>query len=160
MAAIPVDIARYTSDGVLITVKNEAIKERDPNAQDTGDREISMFFDVAEHGDILADELFAYVGAEGRPHEGIETGDTLGLGSTVPVFPRSPRARIVDAEREIDTVAVVRAYSFDMASDTYALELVGLLPGRPPEGTPLFDSTQITLDSYIWTWDSDFDPFG
>ena len=32
MSALAADIARYTSDGVLITIKNAAIKDRDPNA--------------------------------------------------------------------------------------------------------------------------------
>lgn len=153
MAATPADIARYSSDGALIVLKDEAIKDRDPNAQDTGDREVAMFFNDSDHGEILANELFAFVSLEGRPHEGVETNDSLGLGSSVFVFPRAPRAYIIDEERKIDQLAIVRQYSFDMGSDTYALELVGLrLTGNPPS----FDQTDITLDNAVLSWDSDW----
>lgn len=155
MAALPADIARFTSDGFLITKKDEAIKDRDPNAFDTGDREIAMFFDDPNHGDILASELFAFVSTEARPHEGIEVGDSLGLGSTKQVFPAAPLAHVVDAERGIDAICVVRQYAFDMSSDTYAIELVGL--GVIAGDVPSFDETDITLDNTPLSWDSDYD---
>lgn len=155
MSAVPSDIARFTSDGFLITKKDEAIKDRDPNALDTGDREIAMFFDDPNHGEILADELFAYVSTEARPHEGIEVGESLGLGSTFPVFPRAPIAHVVDDERGIDAICAVRQFAFDMSSDTYAIELVGL--GVIAGDVPSFDETDITLDNTPISWDSDYD---
>lgn len=154
MPALPSDIARFTSDGTLITRKDQAIKDRDPNALDTGEREVAMFFDDPAHGVIMTDELFAYVSTEARPHEGIEVMDSIGLGSTRPVFPAAPLARIEDAERGINAVCAVRQYAFDMSSDTYALELVGIgtVAGDPPS----FDETDITLDNTPLSWDSDY----
>jgi len=155
VAATPADIARFTSDGFLITKKDEAIKDRDPNALDTGEREIAMFFDDPNHGDILATELFAYVSTEARPHEGIEVGESLGLGSTYPIFPRAPLAHVIDAERGIDAICAVRQFAFDMSSDSYAVEVVGLgMAGGDP---PSFDETDITLDNTPISWDSDYD---
>lgn len=154
MGALPADIARFTSDGTLITKKDQAIKDRDPNALDTGDREVAMFFDDPNHGDIIATELFAYVSTESRPHEGIEVGDVLGLGTSFPVFPRAPLARVIDKERGINGVCAVRQYAFDMSSDSYAIELVGIgaIAGDPPS----FDETDITLDNTPLSWDSDY----
>ena len=153
MAANPSDIAKYTSDGVLITLKDEAIKQRDPNALDTGERELGMFFDDPAHGQIVAAELFAYVSAEGRPNEGIEIPDNLGLGTSVPVFPRAPRAHLIDDSRGINVIAAIRAYSFDMAEDAYAMEFVGLPPGGGASGGPTFDSDGIRFDNSVNTWD-------
>lgn len=160
MPANPTDIARYTSDGALITLKNEALKDTDPNAQDAGDRELAMFFDSSTHGQIIANELFAFVSAVSRPHEGVEIEDGLGLGSTVPVFPKAPRVHITDPSRLIDTSAVIRAYAFDMSSDRYALELVGLVKRATPADFPTFDRTNITFDNTTFTWDMEFDPYG
>jgi hypothetical protein len=145
MSALPADIARYTSDGVLITVKNAAIKDRDPSAEDTKDSERPLFFDNPAHGQVLTNELYAFLSAEGKPHEAVETGDTLGLGGAVPIFPKAP---------QLDARAAIRAYSFDMASDTYAIELVGIRAAVRVDGVT-FDSTEITFDNYSVTWDID-----
>lgn len=153
MAANPVDISRYTSDGVLITVQNPAIKEVDPNALDTGDRELELFYDDPAHGDIMANELFSFIGVIGRPHEAVEISETLGLGTAVPVFPKAPTAYLKDHTRRLDIRAALRAYSFDMGVDTYAMEFVGIAPDVVTPGTPQWDSTNITFDGTATTWD-------
>jgi len=155
MTAIPSDIARYTSDGVLITVKDPAIKEQDPNAADTGDREIEMFFDDPEHGQYLMDELFGFIGRAGRVHEAIEIADTLELGTTITLFPAAPEARLRDDSRRMNVRAALRSYSFDMGNDAYALEFVGLRPKIAGPEEPVFDTTDITFDNAASTWDKE-----
>jgi len=154
VSALAADIARYTSDGVLITIKNAAIKDRDPNAEDTKDKERPLFFNDPAHGQVLTNELFAFLAAEGKPHEAVETADTLGLGGVVPIYPRAPRVRIIDHTRQLDARAAIRSYSFDMSSDTYAIELVGISAVVAPDSIT-FDSTEITFDNYTATWDID-----
>lgn len=157
MPALPADIARYTSDGVLITLKDDAIKTQDPNAMDAGDREIEMFFDDPDDAELVAQEIYNFVSQASRAHEAIQMEDNVGLGSIVPVFPLAPRASIRDDTRGIDTVTIIRAYSFDMDSDAYAIELVGDVPGSPLIGGASFDSTEITFDNDVLTWDTDVD---
>ncbi|MET0373943.1 MAG: hypothetical protein ABW128_06760 [Rhizorhabdus sp.] len=157
MTATPDDIARYTSDGVLITVKNEAIKDRDPAAEDMKDRERPLFFDDSDHGQVLTNELYAFLAAEGKPHEAVETADTLGLGLTKPVFPKAPQVQVEDTTRGLKSRCAIRAYSFDMSSDTYAIELVGITKLEDPT-VVTFDSTEITFDNYDATWDIDAHP--
>lgn len=151
MTATPDDIARYTSDGVLITVKDPAIKDRDPSADDMKDKERPLFFDDADHGQILTDELFAFLAAEEKPHEAVETADTLGLGIAVPVFPKAPQLQIVDATRGLNARTAIRSYSFDMSSDTYAVELVGIPAGVMADQVT-FDSTEVTMDDVVTQW--------
>lgn len=157
MPALPSDIARYTSDGVLITLQDEAIKTADPNASNTGDNAIDMFFDDPDDARVVAEELFSFLSFAGRPHEAIEIEDGLGLGSTTAIFPLAPRASIRDDTRRIDTVAIIRAYSFDMDSDAYALELIGAQQVSVVGGIATFDSTEITFDNDVLTWDIDAD---
>lgn len=157
MPALPSDIAKYTSDGVLITLQDEAIKTADPNASNTGDNDIDMFFDDPADAQVVAEELFSFLSLVGRPHEAVEIEDSLGLGSTVPIFPLAPRASIRDDTRQIDTVAIIRAYSFDMDSDAYALELIGAQEIAVVGEGGTFDSTEITFDNDALTWDTDPD---
>lgn len=155
MTALPADISRYTTDGALITRKNQAIKDADPNALDTGDREIELFFVDPADGQTIVDELFGFVSAAGRVHEAIEIGDAVGLGTIIPLFPKAPQAEIVDATRALNTLGALRGYSFDMGADSYALEFVGMPPDVPVVGTGTFDSTEITFDKTIPPWDTD-----
>jgi hypothetical protein len=145
MTALPADISRYTSDGVLLTRTRLATKTNDPNAQDTGERELEMFFDSAAHAGIVLDELFNFVGTIGRVHEGIELEDSVGLGTTIPIVPNAPQATLVDESRRMFAGAIVRAYGFDGAVDRYAIEFVGA--GSDVLGNVTYDSTVVRMDS-------------
>src|SRR6478752_9976829 len=117
MTATPADVAKYTSDGILLTKELASIKTNHLDAQESGDTEIEMFFENSAHGQVLLDERFAILSQASALHEGIEVDDTLGLGNTIPIAPTVPCLRVVDGERGIDEVARVRAFAYDGETD-------------------------------------------
>src|SRR3546814_20038097 len=56
MPASPGDIAKYTTDGVVITSEDPALKVTHPDAVDLGSEEKEMFFVSSAHAQILLDE--------------------------------------------------------------------------------------------------------
>lgn len=153
MTATSADVARFTNDGTLITLTNQPLKTADPNARDMADRELQMHFDEVAPGQQILDELFAFVGAAHRPHEGVQFDDTVGLGTTVPLWPAAPAAYVVDEERRLSARTIISGFSFDMGSDSYAVELIGA-PPEAPDGTPVtMDSTVVTMDDTTHTLD-------
>jgi hypothetical protein len=153
MTASSSDVARMTNDGVVLTATNQQIKDLDPNAENDGETERPLLFDDPAAGQVILNEAFALLSAMGRPHEGIAIGDSAGLGSVVPVWPKAPRATIVDESRGLIATTALRAYSFDMGEDTYALELVGLPIKANPAGKVTMDSTVVTVDTTLHTMD-------
>lgn len=153
MTALPSDIPRFTNDGVLLTASNASIKNLDPTAIDQASSERELFLDSQAHGQIVLSELFGFISPAGRIHEGVEIETSLDLGGTVPLWPKAPQALVVDVSRRIDQATVIRAYSFDMGSDRFALELVGIQPAAAGAGNPTYDSTAVTMDSTGYTSD-------
>jgi hypothetical protein len=130
MPATPADIAAYTADGVVITspaspAASAAIRVADPTARDLGESEIPMFFDNISDAQALLDEKFAFVSKIAPIHEGIEVEESLGLGRAVSILPSVPKFRVIDASRSIDLVATMRAYSFNMGSGRFSVEVLG-----------------------------------
>jgi len=128
MSALPADVARYTSDGVVVSTDKaigDAIKAAHSDAQDLGTGEIEMFFDDPADAAVLLNERFAYLSQIGPIHEGIEVEENLGLGSAISITPSVPKFRIVDESRLIDTEARVRAFARDMTTDRYSVEVLG-----------------------------------
>lgn len=130
MPATPTDIALYTVDGVVVTSPTSpsvglAIQAADPAARDLGDTEIPMFFDNASDAQAMLDEKFGVVSQIYPVHEGIELDDTLGLGRSIALAPAVPTFRIVDESRQIDAVARLRAYSWNMDSNRFSVEVLG-----------------------------------
>lgn len=149
------DVARYTSDGIVLTATRKQVLLRDSNAIDGGSPERLTFFDDEAGGQAMLEEAFGFLSAMGRVHEAVELGDSLGFGSVVPLWPAAPTCRVVDDLRGIDTTCIVRAYSFDMSSDSYAVELVGGVFGTNGGGPPVtFDSTVVTVDTTDYTMDA------
>lgn len=128
MPALPADIARYTSDGIVVSTDKatgDAIKATHADARDLGTSEIEMFFDDPADASVLLNERFAYLSQVGPVHEGIEVEDNLGLGTTIAITPAVPKFRIVDESRLLDTEARVRAFARDMTTDRYSVEVLG-----------------------------------
>lgn len=123
MPATPANIARYTQDGVALTFKDQALKDQQPTATDAG--EIPTFFRYRDHAQIKLNERAALLGGRGRPHEGVELDEFLGIGTTLPVVPAVPCFRLIDETRSINQVCRTRSTSFDMTTDRYSVELVG-----------------------------------
>jgi hypothetical protein len=125
MTASPSDIARFTNDGVLITLADATVFARDANAIDMGDSEVEMFFDSAADASTMMGRRRDILFRLGRPHEMIEVEDTLGLGSIIAVAPRLPRFTTIDETRALNATLAVRSLAFDWTTDRYAVELVG-----------------------------------
>lgn len=124
MTATPSDIAKYTSDGVVIQATDAAIDAAHPDAKESGDGEIEMFFDSDFASQVVLDERFALLSQISALHEGIEVSDSLGLGVDIPLGPSVPCFRVVDASRGIDTVARTRAYVYEAGNDHYSVEVL------------------------------------
>ena len=151
MAATEQDIARFTVDGVVLTAARQTVLDQDPNAIDGGASERQLFFDDDVAGQVLLNELFGFLGRIGNIHEAIEIGDNLSLGVDQPLWPAAPQVTLIDDTRGINAATAIRAYSFDMAADRYALELVGT---GDYVGTPVtFDTTKTRFDNDQVTWD-------
>lgn len=124
MAATPADIAKYTTDGVVITASDSAIVTNHPEAVDLSTEEIEMFFDSTADGQIVLDERFAILSQINGAHEAVVVEETLGLGSTIPITPTTPCFRVIDEDRNLDTTLRTRAYAYEAGSDKYSIELI------------------------------------
>lgn len=124
MSADPADIAIITSDGVVLTQENLALRAAHPDARDTGRGEIEMFYDNPAHAAAVLAERFALLSQPSAVHEGIEVADDLGLGSSIPLAPYVPCFRVIDEKRSIDTVARTRALVYQAGEDRFSLEVV------------------------------------
>ena len=95
MPATPSDIARFTTDGVLLTAEDPAIKANHLDAEDgaASGRELEMFYDDPADAQDMLDERFAILSQISAVHEGIEVEETLGIGTVIPLTPTVPCSR-------------------------------------------------------------------
>jgi hypothetical protein len=128
MTATPADVALYMNDGRLFAspdkATSDALKAAHIDAQNGGDTEIEMFWDSADHGQILLDERFDYLGQIDPAHEGIEVEESLLLGTDVPIAPTVPCFTIVDDSRGLNVLCRTRAYAADLTSDRCSVEVL------------------------------------
>lgn len=129
MPATPADIARFTTDGVLVTSPTDpavsaAIVADNIDARSGADREIEMFFDNAADVQTWLDERFDYLSRVNPPHFGIEVEEAIDLGGAVALTPAVPRFRVVDADQNIDVVLRTRAYAYDMGTGRFSVEVL------------------------------------
>lgn len=126
MPATPSDIARFTTDGVLLTAEDPAIKANHLDAEDgaASGRELEMFYDDPADAQDMLDERFAILSQISAVHEGIEVEETLGIGTVIPLTPTVPCFQIVDEERGINTLARTRAFAYDLDTDRYSVEVL------------------------------------
>src|SRR3546814_18030321 len=81
MPASPGDIAKYTTDGVVITSEDPALKVTHPDAVDLGSEEKEMFFVSSAHAQILLDETLELRSKANACHVGVEVDESLGVGT-------------------------------------------------------------------------------
>lgn len=129
MPALPNDIAKFTTDGVVITspavpAVGEAIKAAHIDAEDGDGSEIEMFYDSAADAQIMLDEKFVLRSKINPLHAGIEVEETLGIGVIIPISPVVPSFRCIDDSSEIDRVARLRAFAYETGSDRYSIEVI------------------------------------
>lgn len=126
MPATPDDVARYTTDGVVVStdkVAGEAIKAAHPDARTMGDDEIEMFFTNPAHAQVMLDEKFVYQSRIGPVHEGAEVEESLGLGTDIAIAPTVPSFNVLDDPRIVNVVCRTRGYSHDSGSERFAVEV-------------------------------------
>ena len=124
MPATPADVARGTTDGVVIKAFDTAIRDAHSEARDLLDQELEMFFDNSADGQVLLDEKFALLSRINPPHELVAVEDNLRLGQDIAISPVVPSFRIVDAARGIDVVGRCRAYAYESELDHFSVEIV------------------------------------
>jgi len=124
MPALPADIAKYTTDGVVVTASNPAIKTSFSDAQDGGEVEIEMFYDTEADAQWALNERFAIVSQIAPPHMALEIAETIALGTDIPIAPQAPCLRVIDAESGIDDTLRVISYAYEMNSDRYSIEVM------------------------------------
>lgn len=150
MTATVADIARFTNDGVVLTLSSQAVRDRYPDAKSV---EIANFFDSQADAQKVMDERFLILTMDPRLHEMVELGDRLGLGTEIQLAPTLPAFTIIDEERGVNGRGVICAYSFTFESDHYAIEVVGMPLGAMPRAKVTYDSTVVTQDSTRYTHD-------
>lgn len=129
MAADPDDIARYTTDGVLVVAPTDpavstAIQAAHIDARDGSGSEIEHFFDAEADSQAMLDELFALRSRVQPVYLAVEIDDSLGLGSSIPVAAQVPCFRIVDDATGLSEIVRVRGYAANLGTDRYSVELI------------------------------------
>lgn len=128
MPAAVVDIARYTTDGVVVTAPTDpavtaAIEAAFSDAQDGGETEIEYFFDTEADAQAMLNELFAIKSQVNPTYIALETDSSLGLGTDIPIAPVVPTFTVTDG---VDLIGALRlrGYAFDSGTDRYSVELI------------------------------------
>jgi hypothetical protein len=127
MPASPSDIAKYTSDGVVVTVPADpdvanAILAVFPDAK-RGDEEESFFIDPG-HAQAMLQERFFYLSDPAPIHEAVQVEENIGIGIAIGVVPQVPSVRVIDESRGIDRIVRVAGYQVDRATDRYSIEVL------------------------------------
>ena len=129
MPANAEDIARYTTDGVLVVAPvdpavSAAIQTTHIDARDGSGSEIEHFFDNEADSQAILDELFALRSQVAPLSLAVEIDDALGLGTAIPIAATVPCLRIVDHAVGLSQVVRVRAYAANFATDRFSVELI------------------------------------
>lgn len=125
MPANPARIPMMTTDGVVMSRVDTALRTAHPNAQDEGNQEREYFFDSEADTNAMVDELWNWRKTPGRIHEAVEFDTATGLGTTIALTPAVPLATVVDETRGLNVTARVRAFAADYTKERYSAELLG-----------------------------------
>src|SRR3546814_13127242 len=96
MPASPGDIAKYTTDGVVITSEDPALKVTHPDAVDLGSEEKEMFFVSSAHAQSLLAENLELTSKATTCHVRDAAAESLGVGTTTAIATSVPRDRYID----------------------------------------------------------------
>jgi hypothetical protein len=158
MTASPSDVARFTNDGVLVTMVDPTVLQRDANALDVGDSELETFFDSATDASTMMARRSRILFQLGRPHVLVEVEDTLGVGNIIALTPRLPRFTAIDETRSLNTTLTMRSLAFDWTSDRYAVELVETDPPSVGSAAGGGAGAGVTFDGTILRFDRTLQP--
>ncbi|MBX9816066.1 MAG: hypothetical protein K2X76_15315 [Sphingomonas sp.] len=129
MPANPADVARYTTNGVLVVspinpAVSAAIAANFIDARDGTETEIEHFFQYETDCQVLLDESFALLSQADPVYLALELNDDLRLGTAYPIAPLVPTARLVDERNGLDRIVRVRAYAIDTGTDRASIEVI------------------------------------
>jgi hypothetical protein len=125
MSADPADIAKATSDGIVLTITNPTIQANHPDARDLGDTYLEMFFVNEADAVAVLNQRFQILSQINAPHLAVVTEETLGLGQGISVLGVTPCFQTVDARRGIDQNLRTRSFAHECGSDQYSIEVMG-----------------------------------
>lgn len=114
-----------TTDGIVLSRVDTALRAAQPNATDEGDQEIEMFFDSEADAGVLLDERWNWKKTVGRIHEAVEVDTGFGFGTLIAVAPAIPVLTVQDPSRNLNVVAKVRAFAADYTTERYSIEVLG-----------------------------------
>lgn len=119
-------IRRCVRDSEYAVAQNLVILAARPDAKPAGEDEftIDSMFDSAAHAQALLSEKFAILSSD-RRNEAAESDAPLGIGTGIAVTPLLPRARMIDAERSVDRVMVIKGLAVDRQAERNSIEAVG-----------------------------------
>lgn len=128
MAAEPADIAKFTTDGVVLTSPldpnvSAAIKAAHIDAKDGSAQEIEMFYTNAADAQWALNQIFALKSVVDPLQVGLEVEEALGLGSTIPIAPNTPCFTLVDPVAGLSIILRTRSYALECGTDRFAIEL-------------------------------------
>jgi hypothetical protein len=123
MPALPADIAKYTTNGVVVTAKDDTILDRFPDAIDASTEEIEMFYDSADDARTVTNALFAIRSKIAPAHIAVEVLEGLSLGNSIPIAPTAPSFTVLDEDKRINENMRVISYGYQMGSGRHSIEL-------------------------------------
>jgi len=124
MAADPADIAKYTKDGVTITAFDAALQSAHPESTDERDQEIEMFYVLEADGQAMLDEKHGLLSKLNPVHKGIEVDERIDLGGSIPLTPVVPSFHVIDVLEDVDAVARLRAFAYELGQDRFSVEVI------------------------------------
>jgi hypothetical protein len=124
--ATPSRISRCSRDYSYATASNPAVLAARPDAKPQGGDEftIDSFFDNVADAQVMLDEKFAVL-ASSRRNEAAETAVPLRVGTDIAIAPVLPKARMIDANRGVDAVLIIKGLSVDTHTERNSIEAVG-----------------------------------
>lgn len=125
MPASPARIPLMTSDGIVLSRVDLAVRAAHPNAADASGSDREFFFDNEADQAALLDEYFNWRKQPGRIHEAVEVEATFGLGISIALTPAIPQVNALDDGRGLNVFAKIRAYAADYTTERFSLELLG-----------------------------------
>jgi hypothetical protein len=124
LTATSARIRRSIRENEYARATDIAVLAQRPDANDGYTREREGFCDTAADAQILLNELVGILMVD-RFREAVETASPFKLGSTLPLTPTLPRARLVDKTTGFDRTMIIKGVAIDLGLDRNAIEVLG-----------------------------------
>lgn len=126
MTATSARIRLCIRESEFATASDAAVLAARPDAKPNGsdDEAIPSFFNSTADAQIMLNERFAFQKSE-RGHEAAEADTPLSIGSGVAITPVLPKAKMVDVDRPLDQLMILRGMAVDFETDRNSIEADG-----------------------------------